>query len=130
MDIIRSAKLHLGVDPLGGAGVHYWARIAEQHMVDLTVVSEVVDPTFRFMTVDWDGQIRMDPSSTYAMQRLIGMKDKFDLSFACDTDHDRHGIVTKSDGLLPPNHDLCAGDFLSISNRPKWSKSAAVGKPS
>ena len=128
LDVIRSAKIHLGVDPLGGAGVHYWARIAERHGLNLTVVDETVDPTFRFMTVDWDGQIRMDPSSPYAMQRLIGMKDRFDLSFACDTDHDRHGIVTKSDGLLPPNHDLCAAIFYLFQNRPKWSKSAAVGK--
>ena len=128
LDIIRSEKLHLGVDPLGGAGVHYWARIAEQHKLDLTVVSEVVDPTFSFMTVDWDGQIRMDPSSTYAMQRLIGLKDQFDLSFACDTDHDRHGIVTKNEGLLPPNHDLCAAIFYLFQNRPGWSPSAAVGK--
>jgi phosphoglucomutase len=128
LDIIRSEKIHLGVDPLGGAGVHYWARIAEQHNLNLTVVDETVDPTFRFMTVDWDGQIRMDPSSTYAMQRLIGMKDHFDLSFACDTDHDRHGIVTKSDGLLPPNHDLYAAIFYLFQNRPKWSPSAGVGK--
>ena len=128
LDVIRCAKIHLGVDPLGGAGVHYWARIAERHGLNLTVVDETVDPTFRFMTVDWDGQIRMDPSSPYAMQRLIGMKDRFDLSFACDTDHDRHGIVTKSDGLLPPNHDLCAAIFYLFQNRPKWSKSAAVGK--
>jgi phosphoglucomutase len=127
-DVIRRAKIHLGVDPLGGAGVHYWARIAEQHGLNLTVVDEMVDPTFRFMTVDWDGQIRMDPSSPYAMQRLIGMKDRFDLSFACDTDHDRHGIVTKSDGLLPPNHDLCAAIFYLFQNRPKWSKTAMVGK--
>ena len=128
MDIIRGAKLHLGVDPLGGAGVHYWERIAEYHELGLTVVSEVVDPTFSFMTVDWDGQIRMDPSSPYAMQRLIGMKDQFDLSFACDTDHDRHGIVTKSEGLLPPNHDLCVAISYLFPIRPKWSKSAAVGK--
>jgi phosphoglucomutase len=128
MKIIRSAKLRLGVDPLGGAGVHYWARIAERHGLNLTVVDETVDPTFRFMTVDWDGQIRMDPSSPYAMQRLIGMKNRFDLSFACDTDHDRHGIVTKSEGLLPPNHDLCAAIFYLFQNRPNWSKSAAVGK--
>ena len=128
LNIIRREKIHLGVDPLGGAGVHYWARIAEQHGLNLTVVDETVDPTFRFMTVDWDGQIRMDPSSPYAMQRLIGMKDRFDLSFACDTDHDRHGIVTKSDGLLPPNHDLCAAIFYLLQNRPKWSKSAAIGK--
>ena len=98
MDAIRGAGLRLGVDPLGGAGVHYWGPIAERYRLDLTVVSDVVDQTFRFMTVDWDGRIRMDPSSVYAMQRLIGMKDRFDLSFACDTDHDRHGIVTKSSG--------------------------------
>ena len=128
MDIIRGAKLHLGVDPLGGAGVHYWERIAERHELGLTVVSDVVDPTFSFMTVDGDGQIRMDPSSPYAMQRLIGMKDQFDLSFACDTDHDRHGIVTKSEGLLPPNHDLCAAIFYLFQNRPRWSPAAAVGK--
>ena len=128
MNVIRGAKLHLGVDPLGGAGVHYWERIAERHELGLTVVSEVVDPTFSFMTVDWDGQIRMDPSSPYAMQRLIGMKDQFDLSFACDTDHDRHGIVTKSGGLLPPNHDLCAAIFYLFQNRTKWCQSAAVGK--
>jgi phosphoglucomutase len=128
MDIVRSARLRLGVDPLGGAGVHYWARIAEQHELDLTVVSELVDPTFGFMTVDWDGQIRMDPSSSYAMQRLIGMKDRFDLSFACDTDHDRHGIVTKSEGLLPPNHDLCVAISYLFQNRQRWSESAAVGK--
>jgi len=128
LDAIRGAKIRLGVDPLGGAGVHYWARIAERHGLNLTVVDETVDPTFRFMTVDWDGQIRMDPSSPYAMQRLIGMKDRFDLSFACDTDYDRHGIVTKGEGLLPPNHDLCAAIFYLFQNRPKWSKSAAVGK--
>jgi phosphoglucomutase len=128
MDIIRSAKLKLGVDPLGGAGVHYWPRIAEQYELNLTVVNDEVDPTFRFMTVDWDGQIRMDPSSPYAMQRLIGMKDRFDLSFACDTDHDRHGIVTKGEGLLPPNHDLCVAIYYLFQNRPKWAKSAAVGK--
>jgi phosphoglucomutase len=128
MEVIRGAKLNMGVDPLGGAGVHYWARIAERYGLNLTVVNEAVDPTFRFMTVDWDGQIRMDPSSAYAMQRLIGMKDRFDLSFACDTDHDRHGIVTKSEGLLPPNHYLCAAIFHLFQNRPKWSQTAEVGK--
>jgi phosphoglucomutase len=128
MDIIRDARISLGVDPLGGAGVHYWGRVAEHYGLNLTVVSEVVDPTFRFMTVDWDGQIRMDPSSTYAMQRLIGMKDRFDLSFACDTDHDRHGIVTRGAGLLPPNHYLAAAIFYLFQHRPKWSKQAAVGK--
>jgi phosphoglucomutase len=128
MEVIRDAKLSMGVDPLGGAGVHYWGRIAERYGLNLTVVNETVDPTFRFMTVDWDGQIRMDPSSAYAMQRLIGMKDRYDLSFACDTDHDRHGIVTKSAGLLPPNHYLSAAILYLFQNRPKWGKAAAVGK--
>ena len=128
LEVIRGAKLRLGVDPLGGAGVHYWGRIAERYGLNLTVVNETVDPTFRFMTADWDGQIRMDPSSSYAMQRLIGMKDRFDLSFACDTDHDRHGIVTRSSGLLPANHYLCAAIFHLFQNRPKWPKAAAVGK--
>ncbi len=128
MEAIRGAKLDLGVDPLGGAGVHYWGRIGERYGLRLTVVSEEVDPTFRFMTVDADGQIRMDPSSVYAMQRLIGMKDRFDLSFACDTDHDRHGIVTRSAGLLPPNHYLCAAIDYLYQHRPKWRKDAAVGK--
>jgi phosphoglucomutase len=128
MEVIRGAGLKMGVDPLGGAGVHYWGRIAEHYRLNLTVVTEEVDPTFRFMTVDWDGQIRMDPSSTYAMQRLIGMKDRFDLSFACDTDHDRHGIVTKSHGLLPPNHYLSAAIFHLFQHRPDWRKEAAVGK--
>jgi phosphoglucomutase len=128
MEVIRGAGLKVGVDPLGGAGVHYWGRIAEVHKLDLTVVSEVVDPTFRFMTRDWDGKIRMDPSSSYAMQRLIGMKDRFDLSFACDTDHDRHGIVTRSAGLLPPNHYLSVAISYLYQNRPGWPKGAAVGK--
>jgi phosphoglucomutase len=128
MEAIRGAKLRMGVDPLGGAGVHYWEPIAERYGLNLTVVNEAVDPTFRFMTVDWDGQIRMDPSSPYAMQRLIGMKDRFDLSFACDTDHDRHGIVTKSEGLLPPNHYLSAAILYLFQHRPKWGKEAAVGK--
>jgi phosphoglucomutase len=128
MDSIRGSKLHLGVDPLGGAGVHYWGRIGERYGLDLTVVNDEVDPTFRFMTVDWDGRIRMDPSSVYAMARLIAMKDRFDLSFACDTDHDRHGIVTKSVGLLPPNHYLSAAIFYLFQHRPKWRKEAAVGK--
>ena len=128
LDVVRSAKLSLGVDPLGGAGVHYWARIAERYGLNLTIVNEAVDPTFRFMMVDWDGQIRMDPSSPYAMEGLIGMKNRFDLSFACDTDHDRHGIVTKSAGLLPPNHFLAVAIFHLFQNRPKWSKAAAIGK--
>ena len=128
MDAIRGAKIRMGVDPLGGAGVHYWEPIAERYGLDLTVVNDAVDPTFRFMTVDRDGQIRMDPSSPYAMQRLIGMKDRFDLSFACDTDHDRHGIVTRSAGLLPPNHYLSVAIFYLFQHRPKWPEEAAVGK--
>jgi phosphoglucomutase len=128
MGAIRSAKIRMGVDPLGGAGVHYWAPIAERYGLDLTVVSDEVDPTFRFMTVDWDGRIRMDPSSSYAMQRLIGLKDRFDIAFGCDTDHDRHGIVTHSAGLLPPNHYLSVAIYYLFQNRPLWRRDAAVGK--
>ena len=128
MDAIRGANMRMGVDPLGGAGVRYWARIAEHYSLNLTVVNEEVDPTFRFMTVDWDGQIRMDPSSSYAMQSLIGLKDRFDIAFACDADHDRHGIVTRSVGLLPPNHYLSVAIFYLFQHRPGWSTSAAVGK--
>ena len=128
MDSIRGAKVNMGVDPLGGAGVHYWARIAEQYKLDLTVVNELVDPTFRFMSVDWDGKIRMDPSSSYAMTNLIGLKDRFDIAFACDTDHDRHGIVTRDAGLLQPNHYLAAAIYYLFQHRPKWSHAAAVGK--
>jgi phosphoglucomutase len=128
MDAIRSADIRMGVDPLGGAGVHYWGPIAERYGLNLTVVNEAVDPTFRFMTVDWDGQIRMDPSSPYAMQSLIELKDRFDIAFACDTDHDRHGIVTRNAGLLPPNHYLSVAIFYLFQHRPKWSKAAMVGK--
>jgi phosphoglucomutase len=128
MEAIRNGQISLGVDPLGGAGVHYWPRIAERYKLNLTVVNQTVDPTFRFMTVDWDGQIRMDPSSPYAMQSLIGLKDKFDIAFACDTDHDRHGIVAKSTGLLPPNHYLSVAIYYLFQNRPNWRGSAAVGK--
>ena len=128
MDAIRGASLSLGVDPLGGAGVHYWGAIAERYGLNLTVVNEAVDPTFRFMTVDWDGQIRMDPSSSYAMQSLIGLKDQFDIAFACDPDHDRHGIVTKNAGLLPPNHYLAVAIDYLFQHRPEWRKDAAVGK--
>jgi phosphoglucomutase len=128
MDVIRGANIQLGVDPLGGAGVHYWGPIAERYGLNLRVVDETVDPTFRFMTVDWDGQIRMDPSSPYAMERLIGLKDQFQVAFACDTDHDRHGIVTKSAGLLAPNHYLSVAVFYLFQHRPKWRMEAAVGK--
>lgn len=128
LDLIRSSGISLGVDPLGGAGVHYWRQIAERYKLNLTVVNETVDPTFRFMTVDWDGQIRMDPSSPYAMKSLIGLKDRFQVAFACDTDHDRHGIVARSVGLLPPNHYLSVAIYYLFQHRPKWSKGAAVGK--
>jgi len=128
MDVIRSGGLKVGVDPLGGAGVHYWGPIAERYGLNLTVVNDAVDPTFRFMTLDWDGKIRMDPSSPYAMRRLISLKDKFDIAVACDTDHDRHGVVTKSVGLLPPNHYLSVCIHYLYGNRTKWRKDAAVGK--
>jgi phosphoglucomutase len=128
MNVVRDAKIKLGVDPLGGAGIDYWPRLAEQYGLDLTIVNKSVDPTFRFMSVDWDGKIRMDPSSPYAMQRLIALKDKFDIAFASDTDHDRHGIVTKGSGLLPPNHYLSVCISYLFANRPKWSQDVAVGK--
>jgi phosphoglucomutase len=128
MTAIHDSQIKLGVDPLGGAGVDYWPRIAEQYGLDLTIVNKSVDPTFRFMTVDWDGRIRMDPSSPYAMQRLIALKDKFDIAFASDTDHDRHGIVTKGNGLLPPNHYLSACVNYLFANRKNWHKDVAVGK--
>jgi phosphoglucomutase len=128
MPAIRAANIRMGVDPLGGAGVHYWGPIAERYGLNLTVVNEVVDPTFRFMTLDWDGQVRMDPSSPYAMQRLIGLKDRFEIGFACDTDHDRHGIVTASAGLLPPNHYLAVAVLYLFQQRSKWGNALAVGK--
>jgi phosphoglucomutase len=128
MQAIHDAGIRMAVDPLGGAGVHYWAPIAERYGLDLTVVSDEVDPTFRFMSVDWDGRIRMDPSSPYAMQRLIGLKDRFDIAFACDTDHDRHGVVAHSTGLLPPNHYLSVAIHYLLQNRPYWRADAAVGK--
>jgi phosphoglucomutase len=128
MEIIRTSKVRLGVDPLGGAGVHYWPRIAERYRLDLSVVNDTVDPTFRFMTLDWDGKIRMDPSSAYAMQGLIALKDKYDVAFACDTDHDRHGIVTATSGLMPPNHYLSVAVDYLFHNRPGWKANAAVGK--
>ena len=128
MEVIRGSKLSMGVDPLGGAGVRYWGRIAERYGLNMTVVNETVDPTFRFMSVDWDGQIRINPSSSYAMQPLIAIKDRYDLCCACDTDHDRHGIVTRGAGLMPPNHYLSAAIFSLFQHRPKWSKTAAVGK--
>jgi phosphoglucomutase len=128
LEAIRSAGIRMGVDPLGGAGVHYWARIAERYGLNLNVVNEQVDPTFSFMTLDWDGRIRMDPSSTWAMQRLLGLKDRYDIAFGCDTDHDRHGIVTRSAGLLPANHYLSVAIDYLFRERQGWSPNAAVGK--
>ena len=127
LDVIRGSRVRMGVDPLGGAGVHYWARIADHYGIDLHVVNDVVDPAFGFMSLDWDGKIRMDPSSPYAMRRLIGLKDKFDIAFACDTDHDRHGIVTSSGGLLPPNNYLSVAIDYLFRHRP-WKASCRVGK--
>ena len=128
MDAIRDAKIDLGVDPLGGAGVHYWARIGERYKLSLTITSEVVDPTFSFMTVDYDGKIRMDCSSPYAMQRLIALRDRFDVAWACDTDHDRHGIVARSVGLLNPNHYLAVAISYLFTHRAEWGRAAGIGK--
>lgn len=127
-EAIRADQPKFGIDPLGGAGVHYWARIAEKYHLTYTIVSEEVDPTFRFMSLDWDGKIRMDPSSPYAMQRLLSLRSHFDIAAACDTDHDRHGIVTRGGGLLPPNHYLAACVHYLFGNRPQWGTNVAVGK--
>ncbi|MFZ6759632.1 phosphoglucomutase (alpha-D-glucose-1,6-bisphosphate-dependent) [Undibacterium sp. Ji50W] len=128
MHVIRDEQIRIGVDPLGGAGVHYWAAIADRYRLNLTVVNDVIDPRFAFMPLDWDGKIRMDPSSKYAMQGLIGMQDKFDIAFACDTDHDRHGIVSKSVGLMPPNHYLSVAIDYLYSHRPHWTSTVGIGK--
>jgi phosphoglucomutase len=128
LQMIRESKVHIGVDPLGGASVAYWDAIAERYGLNLEVVNHAVDPTFRFMTVDWDGQIRMDPSSVYAMARMVGLKDRFDVAFASDTDADRHGIVSHSQGLLDPNHYLSVAISYLFANRPQWSKTVSVGK--
>jgi phosphoglucomutase len=128
MQAIQDSKVHLGVDPLGGASVAYYDAIAARYHLNLEVVNHSVDPTFRFMTVDWDGQIRMDPSSVWAMARLIDLKDRFAVAFASDTDADRHGIVSHSQGLLPPNHYLSVSIAYLFANRPQWPKTVAVGK--
>ncbi len=128
LDAVRDARLSLGADPLGGAGVKYWGRIAEKYGLSITVEHEDVDPTFRFMTLDWDGKIRMDCSSPYAMAGLIALRDRFDVAFACDTDHDRHGIVTPGAGLMNPNHYLATAISYLFSNRPGWSAAAGAGK--
>ncbi len=128
MNLLRDSQILMGVDPLGGAGVHYWRKIADRYKLNLKIISEEVDPTFRFMSLDWDGQIRMDPSSPYAMHKLINLRDNYEIAFACDTDHDRHGIVTKSGGLMQPNHYLSAAVNYLFSSRPNWNPTAMVGK--
>ena len=128
MDVIRAAHIRIGVDPLGGAGVHYWGAIAARYDLNLTVVNNTVDPTFGFMTADWDGRIRMDPSSSFAMQKLIGLKQDFDIAVACDTDHDRHGIVAPSVGLMPSNHYLAVAIDYLFRHRPQWQAQSAIGK--
>ncbi len=128
MEIIKSARIRMGVDPLGGASVRYWEPIKNVYGLDVTVVNAAVDPTFSFMTVDHDGKIRMDCSSPYAMAGLVGLKDRFDIAFANDTDADRHGIVTHSMGLLNPNHYLAVAIHYLLTNRPGWPEEAAVGK--
>ncbi len=128
MDAIRASGVKIGIDPLGGAAVRYWQPIIERYRLDATILSDTVDPTFRFMTVDWDGKIRMDCSSPYAMARLIDLRDKFDVAFANDTDADRHGIVTRSNGLMNPNHYLAAAIAYLFAHRPQWRADSAVGK--
>ena len=128
LEAIRESKVHIGVDPLGGASVAYWDAIGERYGLTLEVVNRVIDPTFRFMSVDWDGQIRMDPSSVYAMARMVGLRERFDVAFASDTDADRHGIVSRSHGLLDPNHYLAVAVSYLFANRPQWSPAVAVGK--
>jgi phosphoglucomutase len=128
MEAIRSSEVKIGIDPLGGASVHFWQPIIERYGIAATIVSDTIDPTFRFMTADWDGKIRMDCSSPYALARLIGMRDKFDVAFANDTDADRHGIVTSSGGLMNPNHYLAAAISYLYENRPHWTRRCAVGK--
>ncbi len=128
MDAIRNAGLKIGADPMGGAGIHYWAPIAERYGLDIEIVNRRVDPTFSFMTVDKDGKIRMDCSSPYAMASLIGLKDRFDIAFGNDPDFDRHGIVTKSSGLMDPNHYLAVAIWYLFQHRPGWRADAAIGK--
>jgi phosphoglucomutase len=128
MEAIRSSGVKIGIDPLGGAGVQYWRPIIERYGLAASIVSDAVDPTFRFMTLDWDGKIRMDCSSPYAMARLIGLREKFDVAFANDTDADRHGIVTRSNGLMNPNHFLSSAIAYLFAHRSDWSARSAVGK--
>ncbi len=127
-DVIRSSSLSLAIDPLGGAGVYYWPRIIEQYKLPATLLNPYVDPTFRFMTCDWDGKVRMDCSSPFAMASMIANKDKYDVAWACDTDHDRHGVVTRSTGLLNPNHYLAVCIQYLFTNRPEWAEKVGIGK--
>src|SRR6478752_297402 len=128
MALIKSSGVKIGIDPLGGAAVHYWQPLIEHYGIDATIVNTAVDPTFRFMTADWDGKIRMDCSSPYAMASLIAMRDRFDVAFANDTDADRHGIVTRTGGLMNPNHFLAASIAYLFEHRPQWGREAAIGK--
>lgn len=128
MNAIRDAGVRMGVDPLGGAGLRYWSAIADFYNIDLNLINQIIDPTFEFMTADWDGKIRMDPSSSYTMQGLLAKRNDYQVAFACDADHDRHGIVTPSVGLLPPNHYLSVAIQYLFSNRPQWSAATAIGK--
>ena len=128
MEAIRAAGVKIGIDPLGGAAVRYWEPIIERYGLNATLIRDEVDPTFRFMTLDWDGKIRMDCSSPYAMAQLIGMREKFDVAFANDTDADRHGIVTATAGLMNPNHFLAASIAFLFEHRPQWRKDSAIGK--
>ncbi len=128
MDILSRTRIRIGVDPLGGASVQYWEPIKDVYGIDITVVNSTVDPTFSFMTVDHDGKIRMDCSSPFAMAGLVGLKDRFSIAFANDTDADRHGIVTPSMGLMNPNHYLAVAIQYLLAQRPGWPKTAAVGK--
>lgn len=128
VDAIRGANVHMGADPLGGAGVNYWDAIADRYKLNLKVLNSVVDKTFSFMTADWDGKIRMDPSSAYTMQNMVDRRNSFDVAFACDADHDRHGIVAPSCGLLPPNHYLAVAIEYLFQNRPQWKRETAIGK--
>ncbi|MFO1387780.1 phosphoglucomutase (alpha-D-glucose-1,6-bisphosphate-dependent) [Cellvibrio sp.] len=128
MNAIRDAGVRLGVDPLGGAGLRYWSAIADFYKIDLHLINQIIDPTFEFMPADWDGKIRMDPSSAYTMQGLLAKRNDYQVAFACDADHDRHGIVTPSAGLLPPNHYLAVAIEYLFSNRPQWGAKTAIGK--
>lgn len=128
MEAIRDGGIKMGVDPLGGAGLRYWSAIVDHYKINLHLINQIIDPTFAFMTADWDGKIRMDPSSAYAMQSMLAKRHDYQVSFACDADHDRHGIVTPNGGLLPPNHYLAVAIQYLFQNRPQWNANVAIGK--